>query len=57
MKTFPFFDGGIQLALWRGKYNLDGGVSSLRQFNEALVSGDEEIPFEDLLNFKFQLFQ
>ena len=57
MKAFPFFDGGIQLALWRGKYNLDGGVSSLWQFNEALVSGDDEIPFEDLLNFKFQLFQ
>ena len=57
METFPSFDREIQLALWRGKYNLDGSVSTLRQINEALVSGDEEIPFEDLLNFKFQLFQ
>lgn len=39
------------MALLRGKYNLDGGISSLWQLNEALVSGDEEIPFENLLNF------
>ena len=39
------------MALLRGEGNLDGGVSSLRQINETLVSGNVEISFEDLLNF------
>jgi len=37
------------MALSKGKYHLDGGISSLRQIDEAPVTSHAKVPFQDLL--------